>query len=129
MSGQSSGLFSSLCGFATTGVALVRTRLELLRVEAQEEVVRLSGLIWWGTAAVMLGVGGMLFLAVFITILLWDSERLLALGIFSALFLFAAVIAGLMAMRLAHRPSQLFAATLSELRHDEAALKSGDTPP
>lgn len=129
MSGQSSGLFSSLCGFATTGVALVRTRLELLRVEAKEEVGRLSGLIWWGIAAVMLGVGGMLFLAVFITVLLWDSQRLLALGIFSALFLFAALIAGVMATRLARRPSQLFAATLTELHHDEAALKSGDSQP
>ena len=126
---QSSGLFSSLCGFATTSVALVRTRLELLRVEAQEEVGRLSGLIWWGIAAVMLGVGGMLFLAVFITVLVWDSQRLLALGIFSALFLAAAIGSVLMTVRLLRRPSQLFAASLTELRHDEAALKVEDTQP
>jgi uncharacterized membrane protein YqjE len=126
---QASGLFSSLCGFATTGVALVRTRLELLRVEAHEEVGRLSGLVLWGMAAVLLGVGGMVFLAVFITVLLWESQRLLALGIFAALFLVAATVAGIMALRLARHPSQLFAASLAELRHDEAALKSGDTQP
>lgn len=126
---QSSGLFSSLCGFATTGVALVRTRLELLRVEAQEEVGRLSGLVLWGVAAVLLGVIGLAFLAVFITVLLWDSQRLLALGIFSALFLVAAAVAGFMAVRLARQPSQLFAASLAELRHDESALKSGDSQP
>lgn len=126
---RSSGLFSSLCGFATTGVALVRTRLELLRVEAQEEVGRLSGLVLWGVAAVLLGVSGLVFLAVFITVLLWDSQRLLALGIFSALFLVAAAVAGFTAVRLARHPSQLFAASLTELRHDESALKSGDSQP
>lgn len=126
---QPSGLFSSLRGFATTGVALVRTRLELLRVEAHEEVGRLSGLLLWGMAAVLLGVGGMMFLAVFITVLFWEDQRLLALGIFSALFLAAATVAGIMAVRLARHPSQLFAASLAELRQDEAALKSGDPQP
>lgn len=126
---QAGGLFSSLRGFATTGVALARTRLELLRVEAREEVGRLAGLVFWGVAAVLLGVAGLVFLAVFITVLLWDSQRLLALGIFSALFLVAAAVAGFTAMRLARHPSQLFAASLAELRHDEAALKSGDCRP
>lgn len=126
---QAGGLFSSLRGFAQTGVALVRTRLELLRIEAREEVGRLSGLMLWGMAAVLLGVAGMVFLAVFITVLLWDSQRLLALGIFSALFLFAAAIAGFTALRLARLPSQLFAASLAELRRDEDALKTGDSQP
>lgn len=124
MSDASPGLFTSLRGFAATSVGLVRTRLELLRVEAREEVGRLTGLIAWGIAAVLLGVAGLVFLAVFITVLLWDSQRLLALGIFATLFLVAAAVATATALRLARQKSQLFAASLAELRQDEDTLKS-----
>jgi len=119
----SAGLYSSLRGCAATSVALLRTRFELLRVEAREEVSRLAGLLLWGIAAVLLGVAGLVFLAVFLTVLLWDSQRLLALGIFSALFLGAAAVAIGMALRLARQGSQLFAASLAELRRDESALR------
>lgn len=122
MSG-SAGFYSSLRGFAATSVALLRTRFELLRVEAQEEVGRLAGLLLWGIAAVLLGVAGLVFFAVFLTVLLWDSQRLLALGIFSALFLGAAAVAVGSALRLARQKSQLFAASLAELRRDESALR------
>lgn len=129
MSDASPGLFASLRGFAATSVALVRTRLELLRIEAREEVGRLTGLVVWGIAAVLLGVAGLVFLAVFITVLLWDSQRLLALGIFAALFLVAGAFASATAVRLARQKSQLFAASLAELRHDEDALKPRDSQP
>lgn len=122
MSSTPPGLFASLRGFATTSVALLRSRLELLKLETREEVGRVAGLLLWGIAAVTLGSVGVTFLAVFFTVLLWDSQRLLALGIFSALFLGAAVIAAAVAVRLARRGSQLFAASLAELRRDEAAL-------
>lgn len=127
MSGPS-GLYSSLRGFAATSVALLRTRFELLKVEAQEEVSRLSGLLLWGIAAVLLGVVGLVFLAVFLTVLLWDSHRLLALGVFAALFLGAAAVAIGVALQLARRGSQLFAASLAELRRDEAALREERQP-
>jgi uncharacterized membrane protein YqjE len=125
----SPGLFASLRGFAATSVALVRTRLELLKVEAREEVGRVAGLLMWGIAAVLLGVVGSTFLALFITVLLWDSNRLLALGIFAALFLTATVVSVTMAVRLLRQGSQLFAASLAELRHDEAALKAREPSP
>lgn len=126
---RASDLFTSLRGFAATGVALVRTRLELLKVEALEEVWRVRNLLLWGTVAVLCGVVGMVFLAVFLTVLLWDSHRLLVLGIATALFLVAAAGAAAAAVRLARRGSRLFAASLAELRQDEAALKPGDPRP
>lgn len=126
---QTGGLFSSLRGFAATGVALVRTRLELLKVESQEEVGRVLGLLLWGMAAVLTGLIGLTFLAVFVTVLLWDSQRVLALGIFSALFLTAATVAIAFALRLYRQGSRLFAVSLAELRHDEDALRSGEPRP
>jgi len=113
-----------LRGFATTSVALLRTRLELLKVEAHEEVGRIAGLLVWAIAAVLLGIAGLIFFAVFVTVLLWESHRLLALGIFAALFLAAASMAIAMAVRLARQGSQLFAASLAELRRDEDVLRS-----
>jgi uncharacterized membrane protein YqjE len=126
VSNASPGLLASLRGFAATSVALMRTRLELLKVEAQEEVGRVRGMLLWGIVAALCGVAGAVFLAVFLTVLLWDSHRLLVLGIASALFLAAAALAIATALRLSRQGSQLFAASLAELRQDEAALKSRD---
>lgn len=125
MSNPGSSLFASLRGFAATCVALLRTRLELLKVEAQEEVGRIASLLLWGIAAVLLGVAGLVFLAVFVTVLLWDSHRLLALGIFAALFIAATLVAVNIALKLARRGSQLFSASLAELRRDADALDQG----
>ena len=123
---SSPGLFASLRGFAATSVALLRTRLELLKVEAQEEAGRLIGLLLWGFAGVLLGITGLVFLAVLLTVLLWDSQRVLALAVFTALFLVAAGMAIATALRLARQGSQLFAASLAELRRDESALHARD---
>lgn len=119
------GLFASLRGFATTGVALLRTRVELLKVEAQEEVGRIAGLLLWSIAAVLCGIVGLTFLAVLLTVLLWETQRVLALAVFATLFLGSAAVAVGIALRLARRGSQLFSASLAELRRDETALRGG----
>jgi uncharacterized membrane protein YqjE len=123
MTGTPAGLLASLRGLATTAADLLRTRLELFKLEAHEEAGRLTGLFVWGVAAVLLMVVGATFSAVFLTVLLWDSQRLLALGIFSALFLAAAGLAIFMTLRLARQGSQLFAGSLAELRQDVEALR------
>jgi uncharacterized membrane protein YqjE len=128
MNSAPAGLLASLRGFAATSVGLVRTRLELLKVETQEELGRIAGMLLWGIAAVLLLVVGLAFLAVFFTVLLWDSQRLLALGIFAALFLGAAGVAVGIALRLARQGSQLFAASLAELRRDAVVLNAASQP-
>ena len=122
MSDAPEGLLASLRGFATTAVSLLRTRLELLRLEAHEEVGRISSLYLWGFAAVLCAVVGVVFFAIFVTVLFWDSNRLLVLGIFSLLFFSAAGVAVFMAQRLSRQGSRMFAASLAELQRDEAAL-------
>ena len=120
---RSRGLLSSLRGFVATGVATLRVRLELLSTELQEEKARILGLLVYGAAALILIAVGIVFLAVFFTVLLWDSNRLLALGVFAALFLGAGGLALTVAMRLARSESRLFAASLAELAQDRAALE------
>lgn len=117
------GLFSSLRNLLATGVATARVRLELLSTEFEEERARVLGLLAWGGAALILLAAGTVFAAVFLTVLLWDSHRLLALGVFSAVFLGAGALALASALRLANGGSRLFAASLAELSQDQAALE------
>lgn len=118
------GLFASLRGLLATGVAILRTRIELLAVEVQEERLRVQSLLAYGAAALILLGTGVIFLSVFITVLLWDSHRLLVLGVFSALFLAGGATALMLALRAARRPSRLFAASLAELAADQAGLEA-----
>lgn len=122
------GLFASLRGLLATGVAIAQTRLELLATEIQEERARVFGLAAFGAAALIFLAAGLVFLAVFLTVLLWDNNRLLVLGIFSALFLAGGAVALLVALRYARAPSRLFAASLAELGRDRAAAEAGDGP-
>lgn len=123
MSEPSPGLFASLRGLAATAVGLFKTRLELLATEFEEEKLRIAGLLGYGLAAVLLLLVGAVFLAVFVTVLMWDSNRLLVLGVFAALFLGGGLLALTIALRLARTPSRLFSASLAELGRDRSALE------
>lgn len=115
------GLFVSLRGLVATGVATVKTRLELLATELQEEKARLIGLLVYGAVATVFLSVGLIFLAVFMTVLLWDSHRLLVLGMFTMLFLVGGTAALIVARRHANTPSGLFSASLAELARDQEA--------
>jgi len=117
------GLFGSLRGLVTTAVEIVSTRLQLLGTELEEEKARLLGLLAFGAAALIFLAAGLVFLAVFLTVLLWERDRLLVLGVFSALFLGGGALALAVAVRHARTRSHLFAASLAELAHDRAAAK------
>lgn len=105
------------------GLATAQTRLELLAVEAQEEKLRLSSLLFnTMLSAVFLGFG-VVFLAVFLTVLLWDDHRLLALGLGTVVLLAAGVLTARNAAREVKRGSRLFAASLGELARDREALR------
>jgi uncharacterized membrane protein YqjE len=120
-----SGLASSLRSLVGNGLGLLQTRLELLSIEAKEERVRLLSLLTYGALAFVLLSFGLMFLALLVTVLLWDSHRLLALGIFTAIFLTSGLIALIAMLRQARTPSKLFAASIAELAQDRAALQGG----
>lgn len=123
----SQGLFASARGLLGTGVALLHNRLELLGVELAEERVRVVSLVAYSGAAFLCIAAGLIFLAIFFTVLLWESNRLLALGVFSALFLGAGIASLMLAKNLARSGSKLFSASLAELRRDREALSNDTT--
>lgn len=120
-----SGLFASARGLLGTGVALLHNRLQLLGVELAEERARLLSMVAYGGAAFLCLSAGLVFLSIFLTVLLWDGNRLLALGVFSALFLGAGIATLMLTVNLARTGSKLFSASLAELRRDRDALTAG----
>jgi len=121
-----SGLFASLRGLSATGLAILHTRLALLATEVREEQGRVLGMVAFGAVALIFLAAGLVFLAIFLTVLLWDSNRLLVLGVVTTLFLTAGVVTLLVARRHARTPSHLFAASLAELSQDHAAAEASD---
>ena len=117
-------LSSSLRGLASTVLELLQVRLELFSVEAQEEVLRVGALMVYGAVAVTFLSLGLTFLALLITVALWDSHRLLALGIFTALFLLTGGVAAWLARERVRNGTRLFSASIEELRQDREELGS-----
>jgi uncharacterized membrane protein YqjE len=117
-------LSSSLKGLAATVLELLQLRLELLSVEAQEEVLRVGALLVYGAVAVAFLSLGVVFLALLITVALWDSHRLLALAVFTALFLLMGGVAAWLARERVRSGTRLFSASAEELRQDRDGLRS-----
>ena len=120
---QGKSLGSRLRGYAAGALGILQTRLELLATELQEEKLRLGTLLGYAAAAFFFLGFGAILLALFLTVLLWDSHRLLALGVFTALFLAIGIIAALAAARIGRQGTRLFAASISELAQDREMIR------
>lgn len=113
----------SLRGFSASLVEFLAIRLELVSVEAREEALRLGELLLFGAMAIILLGLGLTFLAVLLTVLLWDSHRLLALAVFATVFLTLGAVAAYAARERLARGSRLFGASLAELDRDKQSLR------
>lgn len=116
-------LVAALRGALHDGVELLRVRLELVSVEAREHSSQVVELAVLGVAATLLCGMGLLFVAALLTVLWWDSHRLLALGAFSGVFIGLGTVALWLALRRWQKTRHWFAASLDELRQDAQRLK------
>ncbi|MBL8480698.1 MAG: phage holin family protein [Rhodocyclaceae bacterium] len=112
----------SLRRFAQTSVELLHNRLALFALEWQEEKLRIGLFAGYALAAMLLLGFGLLFVAVLITVALWDTNRLFALGVGAAILLTSGTFCALSARQLLAKVSSPFAATLEELQHDRDRL-------
>lgn len=103
---------------------LAQVRLELFTVEAREELSRLTWLAVLGSLAVVFVSFGLIFLSVFLTVLVWDTHRLVALGIFTTLFLGGGLVLALLAWQRARQGARMFFASRDELRRDQERLRA-----
>ncbi len=123
MSEQPPPLARSLRGLAATLLGLAQVRLELLSVEAREEALRLGEILLYGAIALTMLSVGVAFFAIFLTVLLWDSHRLLALAVFATLFLSGGIVAAWVARDRVRQGSRLFAESIRELQKDRTKLE------
>jgi uncharacterized membrane protein YqjE len=119
---HATGLFASLRNFTATLTALAQTRLALLANEVEEEKLRFGQLLLFGSIALFCLAVGSVFLAMFVTVLLWDSHRLLVLGGLALLFFSLGGAAVAMFRARASTGSRLFSASLAELGKDRQQL-------
>ncbi len=112
----------ALRGWLHDAVALLRVRLELFGVEAREHALVSVELLLAGLAALLFLSLGLGFLAVLLTVLLWDSHRLLALAVFTTLFLTLGLVALLLLRQRWQTTQRWFDASLAELGQDEQRL-------
>ena len=118
------GLFDSLKVLTATLIAIAHTRLELLSTELEEEWLRLSSMLVWTLVALGCAGLGVVLATLFVVVVLWDTFRLLALGIPAILFILGAALAWLVVRGKARAKPRLFAASLTELSKDREELTS-----
>jgi len=121
--GHTESLLGSLRDLAKTFVALVQTRIEIFANDIDEERARLARVVVLAVvAAFCLGLAVVL-LVLFVVVVFWDTNRLLAIGVIAGVFALGA-LAALVALRSAVRERPKFlSATLAELHKDEKGLE------
>jgi len=118
----SEGLFASLKNLATTLVAIVHTRLDLLSTDLEEGRQRLISLLVLTLVSLFCIFIGVVLLAILIAVVFWDTHRLLALGALTGTFLIAGAILCGLAIRAMRTMPRMFAASLAELSKDQQQL-------
>jgi uncharacterized membrane protein YqjE len=116
------GLLDSLRRLASTAVAILHTRVELLAKEFERERTRIVRLLLFGVLALFFFTLGMITLTLFIIVLFWDSQRLVAIGFLTLVYL--GIAAGLVvtAKAEAARAKRPFSATVAELKKDRERI-------
>ncbi len=115
-------LGSAVRGWLYDTAELLRVRLALLGVEAAEHVQAVAEAMGAAVAAAVLLTLGLGFLAVLLTVLFWEGHRLLALAVFTAVFLTLGSVALAWAQRRL-RGIRWFAASAAELARDMERLR------
>ena len=120
--GRGGGMFDSLKVLTATLLAIAHTRLELLSTEVEEQRVWLSSMLIWALVGLFCAGLGVVLATLFFVFALWDTHRLLALGVPAILFLLGAALAWLVVRGKARAKPRLFAASLTELSKDRKEL-------
>ncbi len=122
-SGRAESLLESLRNLAKTFLAVLQTRLEIFASEIDEQRALLARIaVLSAIAAFCLGLA-VILLVVFVVVLFWDTNRLLAIGVLAGVFAAGGITAfAMLSAAIARRP-KLLAATLAELRKDRTKLE------
>jgi uncharacterized membrane protein YqjE len=106
-----------------TLLSFAETRARLAANEFEEQLLRLLEVAAWAVAAVFFFAIAVLLVSLFIVLVFWDSNRVLAAGLLAGLFIAGGGASALMVRAcLAARPKFL-AATLAEFEKDRQRMQ------
>jgi uncharacterized membrane protein YqjE len=120
----SKGLLESLASFASTLVAIMHTRLDLLSTDLEEDQAHLLSLLVLALTALFFVGVAVVLATILLVVAFWESDRLLVLGLLAGFFLTVGLAAGAVAMHKARTKPRPFAASLQELYKDRQQLVS-----
>jgi uncharacterized membrane protein YqjE len=120
--GPIGSLLRSLRNLLATAIAIGHTRLELLSTELQREIHEAAAILLWAAIALLAAGIGLFLLAILVVLIYWDTHRVLASVVVTAVFLAIAATAALvLRAKIRNRP-RLLGGTLTELKKDRASL-------
>ncbi|HEY8440089.1 MAG TPA: phage holin family protein [Xanthobacteraceae bacterium] len=117
------GVLDAAKRMLATLIALVHTRLELFTTEIEEEIQRAASILLWGLVALFFGSLTVLFVAVTVLIVFWDTNRILAAVLITVSFFVITLIFGLLARARLRAKPRFMAASIEELKRDKEALE------
>jgi uncharacterized membrane protein YqjE len=116
------GLLNSLRRLSSTLVEILRTRIELVVTELEEEKVRALQIAALSFVVLLFGSLAVIFGTLAVVMAYWDRNPVAVLGAFAAFYLVLAIVAGFAwRARIKARP-RLLSATLAELARDREEL-------
>jgi uncharacterized membrane protein YqjE len=118
------GVVDTVRSFLASWIAVIKTRVEIISVEIEEQREWLEQLMLLAVAAGFLVSLGLVMLTFFIVVLFWETDaRLWVLGGFVVLYLGAGTGLFLALRAKIKSKPKLFASTADELGKDYAALQ------
>jgi uncharacterized membrane protein YqjE len=118
-------LVDSLKRYLGAWADALRTRLDLLTTEIEEERERTQQLVLLAAVSSLCLATGALLLTFFVVMLFWDSQyRLVVVGGFAVIYLAAGIITAMVTRQKSRERGRLLAATLDELAKDCQHLSS-----
>lgn len=118
----SPGLFHSARKLLANLAGLAHTRLELLSIELQEELARLSMILLAAIVALFFAFLGIAFVAVAVMIAVGEGYRLPVAVLLALSFLAIGALSAWWMRRIARAKPRVFDASLAELRKDQDLL-------
>ena len=118
-------MVNSVRSFMASWVALLRTRLEILSLEIEEQREWMEHIVLLTIASLFCVSFGLLLLTLFVVVLFWENYRLWVLGGFALLYLGGGLALVLSLRRKSRNRPRIFSTTTTELAKDHSCLQPG----
>jgi uncharacterized membrane protein YqjE len=122
-SAASSGVMDSIRSFLASWVAVIKTRVEIISVEIEEQREWIEQLLLLAVGAAFCLSLGMILLTLFVVVLFWESHPLVVLGAFTILYLGGGIALWLTLRQKIRNKPRIFSTTSAELGKDYTALQ------